>query len=38
LAAGIGALVYAIVGAVQTSGGKDFEYYWVGPWVRRSMA
>jgi len=33
---GIGALVYAIYGAVQVNGGKDFEYYWVGEWVRRS--
>lgn len=37
VAVGIGAVVYAIVGAVQVSGGKDFEYMWVGPWVRRSM-
>ena len=35
---GIAAVVYAIVGAVQVSGGKDFEYMWVGPWVRRSMS
>ena len=35
--AGLGAIVYAIVGAIQVSSGKDFEYYWVGPWVRRSM-
>jgi len=34
---GIGGLVYAVVGGVQVSGGKDFEYYWIGPWVRRSM-
>jgi uncharacterized Tic20 family protein len=34
---GLGAVIYAIVGAVQVSGGKDFEYLWVGPWVRRSM-
>ena len=33
----LGAMAYAIYGAVQVSGGKDFEYYWVGPWVRRSM-
>ncbi|HUX00142.1 MAG: DUF4870 domain-containing protein [Phycisphaerae bacterium] len=33
----LGAMVYAIYGAIQVSGGKDFEYYWVGPWVRRSM-
>jgi len=34
---GMGAWIYAIIGAVQTSSGKDFEYLWVGPWVRRSM-
>jgi len=34
---GLGAWIYAIVGAVQVSGGKDFEYLWVGPWVRRSV-
>jgi len=33
----LGNLVYLIVAAVQTSSGKDFEYYWIGPWVRRSM-
>jgi len=32
------AWIYAIVGAVQTSSGKDFEYVWIGPWVRKSMA
>jgi hypothetical protein len=32
-----GSLAYAIYGAIQVSGGKDFEYYWVGPWVRRTM-
>jgi len=37
MAVGLGAFIYAVVGAVQVSGGKDFEYYWVGPWVRRSM-
>lgn len=34
---GLGGLVYAIVGAIQVNGGKDFEYYWVGPWVRKSL-
>ena len=34
--AGLGAMAYAIYGAIQVSGGKDFEYYWVGPWVRES--
>lgn len=37
MAVGVGAFIYAVVGAVQVSGGKDFEYLWVGPWVRRSM-
>jgi uncharacterized Tic20 family protein len=37
LLAFLGAIVYAIYGAIQVSGGKDFEYYWIGPWVRRSM-
>jgi uncharacterized Tic20 family protein len=34
--AALAALGYAIYGAIQVSGGKDFEYYWVGPWVRES--
>ena len=33
----LGNLVYLIVAVVQTANGKDFEYYWIGPWVRRSM-
>ena len=33
----LGAIGYSIYGAIQVSGGKDFEYYWIGPWVRRSM-
>jgi len=37
MAVGLGTWVFAIIGAIQTSGGKDFEYYWIGPWVRRSM-
>ena len=37
LLAFLGAIAYAIYGAIQVSGGKDFEYYWIGPWVRRSM-
>jgi len=36
MAAWLGAVAYAIYGAIQVSGGKDFEYYWVGPWVRES--
>jgi hypothetical protein len=31
----IGALVYAVLGAIQIHSGKDFEYYYIGPWVRR---
>lgn len=27
-------LVYGVVGAVETSQGKDFRYLWVGDWVR----
>jgi len=34
---GLGAMVYAVYGGIQVSGGKDFEYYWVGQWVRRSV-
>lgn len=34
--AGVGAVVYLIIGAVQVNAGKDFEYYWVGEWVRKS--
>ncbi|MBL7140052.1 MAG: DUF4870 domain-containing protein [Planctomycetes bacterium] len=37
IAVAMAAWIYAIIGAVQTSGGKDFEYLWVGSWVRRSM-
>jgi hypothetical protein len=34
----VGAVVYAIIGAVTVSKGNDFEYYWIGPWVRQSLA
>ena len=33
----LGAIVYLIYGAVQVNGGKDFEYYYIGPWVRKSL-
>ena len=33
----LGAIAYAVYGAIQISSGKDFEYWWVGPWVRRAM-
>ncbi len=26
--------IYGVIGAVQTSQGQDFEYWWVGSWVR----
>lgn len=33
----LGSLVYMIIGVIQVNGGKDFEYYFIGPWVRKSM-
>jgi uncharacterized protein len=33
----IGALIYGIVGAVQTSQGQDFKYWLVGDWVRGTL-
>ncbi|MBM4019532.1 MAG: DUF4870 domain-containing protein [Planctomycetes bacterium] len=33
----LAAIVYLIIGAVQVNGGKDFEYWLVGPWVRKSL-
>jgi uncharacterized Tic20 family protein len=33
----VGAVVYLIIGAIQVNGGKDFEYYFIGPWVRKSL-
>jgi hypothetical protein len=35
--AALGSVVYLIIGAIQVNGGKDFEYYFIGPWVRKSM-
>lgn len=29
--------IYGIVGAVQTSQGQDFQYWWVGSWVRNLL-
>jgi len=26
--------IYGVIGAVQTSQGQDFQYWWVGSWVR----
>jgi len=34
----IGALVYGIVGAIQTSQGQDFRYWLIGDWVRGTLA
>lgn len=34
--AGVGSLAYAVYGAIRVNDGKDFEYYWVGEWVRKS--
>ena len=33
----VGDVIYFIYGAVQVNGGKDFEYWQVGPWVRKSL-
>jgi uncharacterized Tic20 family protein len=29
--------IYGILGAVETSQGKDFQYWWVGSWVRNLL-
>jgi len=33
----VAALVYGVVGAIQTSQGEDFEYWLVGDWVRPTL-
>jgi uncharacterized protein len=33
----MGAVIYGIVGAVQTSQGQDFKYWLVGDWVRGTL-
>ncbi len=33
----LGAIIYSIVGAVQTSQGQDFKYWLVGDWVRGTL-
>jgi hypothetical protein len=33
----IGALVYGIIGAVQTNSGQDFRYWLIGDWVRGEL-
>ena len=34
----MGAVIYGIIGAVQTSQGQDFKYWLVGDWVRGTLA
>jgi uncharacterized Tic20 family protein len=34
----VAALVYGVVGAIQTSQGQDFHYWLVGDWVRPTLA
>ncbi|MFH1909152.1 MAG: DUF4870 domain-containing protein [Chloroflexota bacterium] len=34
----LGALIYGIVGAVQTSQGQDFKYWLIGDWVRGTLS
>jgi len=33
----IGALVYGVIGAIQTSQGQDFKYWLIGDWVRGTL-
>jgi uncharacterized Tic20 family protein len=33
----LAALIYALVASIQISGGKDFDYPKVGPWVRQNL-
>jgi hypothetical protein len=33
----LGALIYGVIGAIETSQGKDFKYWLVGDWVRGSL-
>ncbi|MEA4908988.1 MAG: DUF4870 domain-containing protein [Chloroflexi bacterium] len=33
----LGAIVYGIVGAVQTNQGQDFKYWMIGDWVRSTL-
>jgi uncharacterized Tic20 family protein len=33
----LAALVYGIIGAVQTNSGQDFKYWLIGDWVRREL-
>jgi uncharacterized Tic20 family protein len=33
----LAALIYGIIGAVQTNSGQDFKYWLIGDWVRREL-
>jgi uncharacterized Tic20 family protein len=33
----LGALVYGVIGGVQTSQGQDFKYWLIGDWVRETL-
>ncbi|MCX6081396.1 MAG: DUF4870 domain-containing protein [Chloroflexi bacterium] len=33
----VGALIYGIIGAVQTSQSQDFKYWLIGDWVRKTL-
>jgi uncharacterized Tic20 family protein len=33
----LGALVYGVIGGVQTAQGQDFKYWLIGDWVRNTM-
>jgi hypothetical protein len=34
----LGALVYGVIGAIETSQGRDFRYWLVGDWVRDTLS
>lgn len=34
----LGAMVYGVIGAIQTNQGQDFQYWLVGSWVRGTLA
>lgn len=33
----IGAIIYCVIGAIQTSQGQDFKYWLIGDWVRSTL-
>jgi uncharacterized Tic20 family protein len=33
----LGALIYGVIGGVQTSQGQDFKYWLIGDWVRKTL-